>query len=384
MYLHFIDDISQINHHILRTNEMYPGEHRFFILTKSGKWQNVVKESNVSAFNPDLKNIKEIAGKLTGYKAVFLHNLCYKKALIVFYAPKDTLFVWGIWGFDYYYIFPQLFRTIFLPWTKLANLFLFKYSLMTKDILSSIHPVSKYLGIKSTNRIRRQVIPRIRYSFNNMPMHSEVYRVIDSPPNTRFDLSYYSIESITRGIEGSDFDRGAGIYIGNSATNSSNHIDLFLQLRKISLINRKIIVSLSYGCPRYRRLVIAAGRFFFGSNFIALSEYLSLKEYNSVLLGCSSMFFNHKRAQALGNIIFGIWAGHKIFLRQKNPVYNYLKSLGITVFSIENELNSAGLGRLEVTLQKKNREIITRHYSEEKIRENYAELIRTINEKAGS
>lgn len=379
MYLHFVDDKSQINHLILRTNEMFPGEHLFYVISKNKNLSNVSKASNVHHFSPTKKNIKTIAEELPDYKAVFIHNLCYAKASIVDQASEKVIFLWGMWGFDYYYVYPGLFRKVFLPYTKIVNIILFKYSLTWKYLIHSLQPLLNLVGIKSPNYIRQQAAKKIDYSFNNMPEHSDVFKVFNIPLEKRFSFSYYSIEYLTEGIINSNFELGKHILIGNSASNSSNHLDIFVQLRKLPLQNKKIVVPLSYGCNRYKKLVNIAGQYFFKDKFIALTKFLSLSEYNSWLLSCNIMIFNHKRAQALGNIIFGVWAGHKIFLRKTNPVYRYLKSIGVTVFSIEEELDPENLYSLSKDIQIRNRQIIEAYYKEDKIRENYLDLINAIN-----
>ena len=207
---------------------------------------------------------------------------------------------------------------------------------------------------------------------------SELFRVVDIPEKNRFNGIYYSIEYITKEINKTNCTLGNNIYIGNSASNSSNHLDIFLQLEKLNLSNRKIIVPLSYGCSRYRFCINFLGKQIFKDKFEPLLKFLSIDEYNKILLNCNVQIFNHRRAQAIGNILFGIWAGHKVFLRKCNPVYQYLKSLNIEVCSIEEDLSVENISTLEKEKQIKNRKIIMQHYSERQIQKNYFEIIETI------
>ncbi len=378
MYLHLIDDTSQINHLIRRSNIMFPGKHLFYALSKNGKLENVIDEKNVIAIKHTKENILKITQELSGFKAVFIHNLCYTKSKIILHSPKNIRFLWGVWGFDYYYVYPELFKKVFLPNTKFVNFLLFKHSLPAKYLLHGIHPVTKYIGIKSRDRIRQQAAKRIEFTINNMREFSELFRVVDIPKKNRFNGIYYSIEYITKEINKTDFTLGNNIYIGNSASNSSNHLDIFSQLKKLNLSNRKIIVPLSYGCSRYRFFVNFSGKQIFKDKFEPLLKFLSIDEYNKILLNCNVQIYNHRRAQAIGNILFGIWAGHKVFLRKCNPVYNYLKSLNIEVCSIEEDLSVENISTLEKDKQIKNREIIMQHYSEKQIQKNYSEIIETI------
>lgn len=379
MFLHLIDDSPQIKHLIQRTIAMFPEEHLFYVLTKTGKLKVIQPSDNVVPFIPNSENINILLNYISDFKAVFVHNLEIKKSLIVLNAPKDLIFVWGIWGFDYYYVFPELSRNIFQSYTKMLNIILFKHSIFFRNFIYTVHPVSRFVGIKSNNRIREKAAKRINFTFNNLKNYSEVFKVIDSDYKTRFNGIYYSIEYISKGFYYSQNQLGNNIFIGNSASNSSNHFDIFLQLKNKVLSNAKIVVPLSYGCPRYRRAINFIGKIIFKNQFSPLNNILSLEKYNEILSSCNVMIFNHNRAQAIGNIIFGVWAGHKIFLKKTNPVYRYLKNMGITVFSIEEELIKENINALEKDKQIQNRQVIESHYKEEKIRENYLEIINAIS-----
>ncbi len=378
MYLHLIDDSHQINHLISRTNIMFPGKHLFYALSKSGKLKKVIVEENVIAIKPTKENILKITRELLGFKAVFIHNLCYTKSKIILHSPKNIRFLWVAWGFDYYYVYPELFKKVFLPKTKLVNFLLFKFSLSAKYLIHAIHPATKYVGVKSREIIRQQAAKKIEFTINNMPDFSELFQVVDIPRENRFNGIYYSIEYIAKDLNKTNYKLGNNIYIGNSATNSSNHIDIFLQLKKLNLSTRKIIVPLSYGCSRYRFFINFLGKQIFKDKFEPLLKFLSIDAYNKILLNCNVQIYNHRRAQAIGNILFGIWAGHKVFLRKCNPVYLYLKSLNVEVFSIEDDLLAENINTLEKEKQDRNREIIVQHYSEKQIQQNYREIIKTI------
>ena len=378
MYLHIIDDSTQINHLIRRTENLFLGKHIFYALSNSGKLDKVVETNNVIVIKSTKNNIIKIAKELSKFEAVFIHNLCYTKSEIILNSSDNIRFIWGVWGFDYYNVYPQLFKNIFLPHTKFVNILLFKHSLFAKYLLHAIHPVSKYIGIKSKDRIKQQAAKKIEFTVNNMPDFSELFQVVDIPRKNRFNGIYYSIEFISKELDASNFTLGNNIYVGNSASNSSNHLDVFLQLRKLNLDSREVVVPLSYGCSRYRFLVNFLGKQIFKDKFKPLLEFLPITNYNQILLGCNVLIFNHKRSQAIGNIIFGIWAGHKVFLRKCNPVYQYLKSLNIEVCSIEEDLLPGNMNTLEDEKKINNRKIITEHYSEKQIQKNYSEIIETL------
>ena len=378
MYLHIIDDTNQINSLIKRSNELFGDGHVFYILSKTNHVKNVIKAPNVFLIQTTSKNLKNLLAEIGDFKAVFIHNLCYTKAKIILKSPDNIPFVWVIWGFDYYNVYPELYKDLFLPWTKIANAVLLKYSLAAKRMSYFLHPFTRIFRLNSHDRIKIQAAKKISYTVNNMPRHSDVFKVIPSQIKKKFNGIYYSIDYFIEGIGDINKPLGVNIFVGNSATNSSNHIDVFFQLRKILPQSKKVIVSLGYGCIRYKKLVNISGKLILKNSFVPMNQYLPLPTYHKMLLDCNVMIFNQKRAQAIGNILFGVWAGHKIFLRKSNPVYYYLKDLGVAVFSIEDELDEKQLIGLESDVRIKNRRIIEKEYSEEHVRKNYLEILNSI------
>jgi hypothetical protein len=62
---------------------------------------------------------------------------------------------------------------------------------------------------------------------------------------------------------------------------------------------------------------------------------MTLEEYNTILLSCGTLIFNHVRQQGIGNIITLGYLGATLFLNAKSPVYSYYQSLGIKIFKID-------------------------------------------------
>lgn len=56
--------------------------------------------------------------------------------------------------------------------------------------------------------------------------------------------------------------------------------------------------------------------------------------------------FNNRRRQAVGNIITLIYFGAKVFLSEKITFYQYLKKIGIIVYSYEKDLNNASINNI--------------------------------------
>jgi hypothetical protein len=107
-----------------------------------------------------------------------------------------------------------------------------------------------------------------------------------------------------------------------------------------NLTKKKIIVPLSYGNRTYRDYIVKQGKKLWGENFIPLLNFMEREEYNRYILDCNIIIMNHYRQQAVGNIITSLWLGAKVFMSTRSPVYKYLKSLGIVVYTVEKDLNT--------------------------------------------
>ena len=378
MYLHIVDDSPTMNHFIRIIHSSEYGHHHFLVISSSGNFSQVMRTPHMTVLIPSDKNIQKLVRSLHQYKAVFIHNLTYIKSRIILQASTEVVFVWGIWGTDYYSIFPKLYYNLFLPYTRMTNILLGKLSLTFKFFLLKFQPIGHLVGLKSRALTQQRAAARINFTFNNMPKHSDVFRYVPIQTSRRFHLSYYSIESLTDKLDPMPSNLGTGILIGNSSSNTSNHIDAFIALRA-HIKDRKVIVPLGYGSSRYRKFVNLAGKAILKEQFFPINDRLPLPEYQRLLLNCNVMIFNHTRAQGLGNIVFGVWAGHKIFLRESNPFYAYLTELGIKIFLIESTWTEDSLMPLPENWKESNRRIIEQQYSEDKLKSDFKYLLDQLN-----
>lgn len=125
------------------------------------------------------------------------------------------------------------------------------------------------------------------------------------------------------------------ILLGNSATLSNNHLEA---LRVIS--NRKdqintCTIPLSYGGNReYIDDIDQTARKLLGSKSHALREMMPKKAYFQTLEDCDVIIMNHKRQQALGNILWALNTGRTVYLNSKGVMWKHFKSKGYAVKSL--------------------------------------------------
>ena len=130
-------------------------------------------------------------------------------------------------------------------------------------------------------------------------------------------------------------EKKINLLVGNSADPSNNHVEVFENLEAFKNKNIKIFVPLTYGNQAYAQQIIEEGSRRFGTKFAALTGHLPLNEYLEFLGIIDIAIFNHKRQQAMGNMITLLGLGKKVYMRSDVTQWEFFKSHGITVYDID-------------------------------------------------
>lgn len=129
------------------------------------------------------------------------------------------------------------------------------------------------------------------------------------------------------------------IYVGPSASPTSNHLDVFKKISELDL-NHKVHVTLSYKINKeYQKAVIHKGEQLFKENFKPQTEFFTKEEFEKMLNTCNIAIFNNERQEGLLTIAICAEKGMKVFLSEKSPSFEYLKQMGYNIFSFQNEFN---------------------------------------------
>lgn len=123
----------------------------------------------------------------------------------------------------------------------------------------------------------------------------------------------YMDKQIVSFVEGKCSRLPLNIQVGNSATESNNHIDILNKLSKFSNEDVKIYIPLSYGDKSYAQKVEAYGKKIFGEKCEPMLDFMSKDDYNRFLENIDVAIFGMQRQQALGNIQILIENGTKMF-----------------------------------------------------------------------
>lgn len=320
-----------------------------------------VRVSKLSFLNPSfIKSLEK-------YDAVILHSMTGFALELIGRASRKTKFVWIGMGFDYYDLVYKNAHDMLEPETTT----IVKETLPAFGRKGPRNPIKRLLRSMAYPNVKkkRELIQKVDLFCPVLPSESE---------NLKSALGQFHPKTVpwNYGAQSSLIDNGSdlgwvsggNILVGNSATPTNNHIEVFRILSRIPLpASSKIVVPLSYGDARYREKIVELGTELFGDQFQPVTDFMDFDQYAALLQSCSMMVMNHKRQQGAGNIGIGMYLGAKVFVNPCSPLYDYYKETGLTIYSLaelEQELSEGVVG-LSADSASRNREILQRERGRE-------------------
>ena len=312
----------------------------------------------------------DLLESLHQYSAVIMHGLFdYMQYEIVRRLPKEVKLAWVLWGSEIY--------------SRSEN----KYKCLAKytRFIYTIHKfINKYIKGKLdiNNDVPLDILKRVDYLlgtsielFNDAKIYLK-----DTVKHLRY--SYYTVEEIIGSDLIDKYAYGNNLIVGNSSAIENNHIEILSMLNKIKPYNGvSFYFPLSYGEVWIRNLVNKIGRFFCGSRFVPLLDFMDRYKYNELMLSCSAYIANHHRPNAFGNILTALWLGLRVFVSERNIQTTFLKRMGLCVNIIERDLKNATLPLATLTNEEilKNRMIIEKNFGKEQMNINVLNIINTLS-----
>lgn len=364
--LHLIFDDKFIDRAIDQFEQALPGQHNYLLDKASSDHKIKYIKKNLDKINMALRGSKDYFDQLEALKPelVVLHSLSYYFAHVVNTALAGKKIIWIFWGGEVYDFMKEFRNDNFKAKTKsIATRYV-----MRNNLRNWLRPT--FFKIKN---------PKTNWNFSKYQAFSKIdgfalahqneFEILKEQLGLTCQLhwfTYYSIEHlISKELQHTSVN-GQNILIGNSATPSNNHLDILHQIKtEVSIGNRQLIVPLSYGEGWYKDKIKAKGLELFPDNFKALVDFMPLAAYNKIVFSCNIVIMNHLRQQAVGNLIVSFWIGAKVFLDEQNPLFDYFKSIGLIVFSIQKDLQLiAQNDALKDTDIQNQRSILMQHYNE--------------------
>lgn len=364
--LHLAPDEKFIDHAALVFEKAFPEKNDFIIFSNTNNLQYVKLKPKKIIINNTRLIKKPILkpNQYTDYNLVIFHSfsgLCYE----IFNIPEELPTIWFGFGFDYYDLI-----------CKKNDLLLRKtHSLAIKNLKSYYRTkISKFLRFTfdfiGLTKSRKEAIEKLTIF---APVLPNEYKLVGNAKKwTNFpkygDWNYGTIEDhLIKGFENEQVN-GDAILVGNSASITCNHIETFDFIQKKIAEKRTIVAPLSYGDKKYTQIISTIGKKYFGNNFDPLMNFMPIQDYVSKIKKCGYVIMNHKRQQAVGNIIIMLYLGARVFLREENPTYQFLKNMGISFSSVQELEKNISLLNTPLTNEEKNnnKELVSIYWARER------------------
>lgn len=311
----------------------------YFRPSKKIKLKHIKNESLIE-FLPTKKQLKILLCE-SKYDILILHSLTLNSSILL-HIPKKIKVVWLSWGWDIYT------DTSFSCLSNLPiKLSLYKpitRKYLNHDIRITINRLLRNLYFFYRRKIiYRKMIQRIDFCSTVLPNEEKLLHQCKYYKAQYFYFRYGSSKSeIKYPHDLSSKFKGNKILFGNSSTLENNHLDIIEKLDQINLNKREIIVPLSYGDEIYKKHLLSKIRFSI-QKYTPLLTFIPPEKYKEFICSCSHVIMGHIRQQGIGNIFLSIGNGCKVFLYKDSIAYQYLKSMGYYIYSIDDDLNEKEL-----------------------------------------
>lgn len=313
--------------------------------------------------------------KMGQYEGVVVHSLHKYYFSLIDAIPKNVPLVWIMFGTEVYNSFKEKFIASMQPKTKKLY---FKLSLPVQETLNCYY---QYY-IAKPKAEKRILSYANRIDFIALSQNETFEFLKECGFKASFlDFTFYSIQKTLSDELREALINGNNILIGNSASYTNNHLDIFELLEDLTIENREVIVPLSYGYKKVVNAVVRKGKEIWGDQFHPLLEYQERNDYNKTLLSCNVAIMNHLRPEARGNVFTSLWLGAKLYLNEDTIFYRQCISQGLIVESIQEKLNKDNpdaLKPLKSEQVRTNREILKSIYGGDVVLQQCNDLIRAI------
>ncbi len=324
-FLHLMVDSKFIDYFIEQSEVVAPGESEYWVVKENGKSNITSTKDIVTPIDWNKENFTGLAEKAAKFDKLIVHSFFFPSLDRFFNSiPKDLTIVWMFWGADgysYTWETKKWFQPLTLKWKKMNRNNNVNF---LKGLYRELYSFRQDL-IKS--KVTKKLIRRVNVCGTWVKYDYEMIKHI----NPKMSFAYYSYFTFEQMVfsdvanVNQDFNR---IWLGNSATDTNNHLDALQYLSDIKW-QGEIIVPLSYGDKEYGEYIESFGKKLFGDRFIPLWDLLPLKEYQQLMNSCGIVWMNHIRQQAAGNIIAALFMGKAVIMNSHNNLYKTLKDMNI-------------------------------------------------------
>lgn len=333
-------------------------ESEFVLVPSNGAMDLVELIDQCTVVRQNSPEFDALLNRLNQYTGIVFNGLFWGQwqTPILRLIPSHVKVAWYFWG-------GEIYSRSDMEELFLAPITCFVYRL---------HGCKKKTTVDNSWQIPFDLYKRVDYCLTSMREESDFAKQYAGASFEHLWYTCYSLEETIGPLMNSRCD-GTNIWVGNSAGVENNHLDVLWKLRKSGVLHhlesRKVIIPLSYGTPWVRNMVMQVCKWIFGNRMKALTQYMPRKEYNALMLSCSTMILGYWEPAGQGNIVTALWLGMRVYLSEKSLAYSYYKRIGAKVFSIESDLKKHQFIPLSEEERATNREVLWKWYGKQHVME---------------
>lgn len=323
---------------------------------------------NVSVIQYHSPEFNALLSEFGAYSGIVLHSTFWPCCEDIIKAtPEHVKIAWYFWGGEIYSR-DELTLSFLAPITKM---------------LYRLHNFLKPQSINSDWQLPIELYHRIDYCLTG---EQEEYEYAKAFLHNSMDFIWYTCYSIeeTLGDLMNERVKGNNVLFCNSAAIKNNMFDAVLRMRQRGyrnhLKNRKVVMPVSYGESWVRNLMLKLGPRCF-DQFEPLMTFIPRKEYNTMMLNCSTLILPYYQPAGQGNIITAMWLGMRVYLSEKSIAYQFFKRIGVKIFSFESDFEKYGCDAMTVEETKYNRNVLREMFSKEHVVQSAKNLVNILEGK---
>lgn len=308
------------------------------------------------------------------FDLIIFHQLWFSQYRLVIGLPKHIKVVWSSFGIDIYSgqgVLPPLYEIdLYKPITK---------TLVKCENTIKNHPLyvicKKLVYYFYDRRIQNKVLNRIDYMATVLPIEYERIKQKTGFSAKYFPFQYVSPQTICKGVWIEN--TASNILLGNSAVATNNHLDV-VELLKERGITNECVVPCAYG--NYDYMIKLQEKCKDMSNLQFLLDFMPYNEYKQLIRSCRVAVFGHLRQQAIGNVIAAMLQGSKVFLWRDSVAYQYFKSEGYCVYTIEEDLTIQNIEELMTETERElNRSKLEKMFAYTNVKKRIDDVLKQMN-----
>ena len=315
---------------------------RYFIRGNKNKPRYVKNPKAEWIGNIWSKSFRKTLNSITPKDKIIIHWYDLQIGKLMLTIDKNIPLFVSLWGGDLYadpfpYHIDNICDSITLKYVKKTWGFPGNWPKNPRRILSII---LYFLGfekmINNEFDLKKKTVQRINYllinpnTINELELVKKIYEIpkLKSKPQ----LVSQSLNIIDQLPLPKREKKAFVVQIGNSATESNNHIDCLEKLKRFKNKEMQFVIPLSYGSRRYANFVERKFNKEFNGKCQFIKKFLSRKEYYKELNNIDAAIMYTNISQAFENCIMLLALGKKVFLKKNNPLWYTFNRLGVKIF----------------------------------------------------